>query len=143
MSITVEQFLPFLQQASKEFSLPTATAVLAVALAQWLAPPSASAFGATGFLLGTIIVQARNWLRSRDLPYVAYLCVINHKLNHSIVFDHHQEHSMFRQTYYCHVCGNRLIRECPECGYKIALRTKDEKIGSFCRNCGKRLFGKS
>jgi hypothetical protein len=143
MSITVEQLLQFLQLASKEFSLPSITAVLAVVLAQWLAPSSISAYGAIGFLSGTIIVQARSWFRSRNLPFVAYLCIINQKLNHSIVFDRHQEHSMFRQTHFCQTCGNPLIRQCPRCGYEIALRSRNEKIGSFCRNCGKRLFRKA
>ncbi len=140
MMLSLDHVLQILQLATKEFSLPTAAAILGISLSQWIDPSSAPMFGASGFLIGTLITQTRNWLRSRELPYMAFLCVTNYKLTHAIVFASHEEHAMFRHGHYCPSCGNRLIECCPSCKRNISLRTRDEKIGGYCRSCGHLLF---
>ena len=140
MALTVAQVMELILQAGKELSVPTIIAVVGVLLAQWLNPANESTFAAAGFLIGTLITQIRNWSRSRELPYMAYLCISDGKLTHTIIFDRHKEQAMFRQVQYCQICGNLLIKQCPKCGMAITLRAKDEEVGRFCRNCGDSLF---
>jgi hypothetical protein len=140
MTLTVDQFLQLILQTGKELSLPALGAILGILLAQSLNSANASTFGAGGFLIGTLITQTKNWLQSRELPYLAYLCITDRKLTHTIIFDRHKEQAMFRQVQYCQVCGNPLLKQCPHCGKVITLRGKDEEVGRFCRSCGTRLF---
>jgi hypothetical protein len=140
MALTIDQFLQLILQTGKELSLPTLGALLGILLAQVLNLGNVSTFGAAGFLIGTLITQTKNWLQSREWPYLVYLCVTDHKLTHTIIFEHHKEQAMFRQVQYCQICGNSLLKQCPQCGKVITLRGKDEVIGKFCRRCGTRLF---
>jgi hypothetical protein len=140
MALTVDQFLQLILQTSKELSLPTLGAVLGILLAQWLNAANVSSLGAAGFLIGMLITQTKSWLQSRELPYLAYLCITNRKLTHTIIFERHKELAMFRQVQYCQICGNSLLKQCPHCEKVITLRGKDEEIGRFCRSCGTRLF---
>lgn len=140
MSLTVDQFIQLAFQAGKELSVPAIAAIAGVLLAQWLGFANESTFGAAGFLIGTLFTQMRNWFRSREMPCLVYLCIIDNKLAHTVVFERHKEQAMFRQVQYCQICGNHLVKECPKCGKAITLRAKDEVVGRFCRSCGSRLF---
>jgi hypothetical protein len=140
MTLPVEQFMQLILQASKELSAPTLAAIVGVLLAQGLNIANETTFAAAGFLVGTLLTQLRNWYRSREWPYLAYLCLHDGQLTHTLIFERHKEQALFRQVQYCQICGNRLVKHCPKCEKAVTLRAKDEEVGRFCRHCGDRLF---